>query len=179
MAQSAVTAHGRRPPTEARGRQEGLLVSVLGSFPWLLLLVGDTRAAQPEKELLSLSLPLPTPTHSDGLFVVTSAASGGPGRGEVGGRAGDAALDSALVTLRKAAPEALFPGPGTGFLSLIFSPERPPGPPLCTQPWSLFSQIPSGTYPPSLEPFAPLKVSPLSLHGGHRGAQWGLPRAGR
>ena len=80
MAQSPVTAHGRRPPTEARGRQEGLLVSVLGGFPWLLPLVGDSRAAQPEKELLSLSLPLPTPTHSDGLFVVTSAASGGPGR---------------------------------------------------------------------------------------------------
>ena len=80
MAQSPVTAHGRRPPTEARGHQEGLLVSVLGGFPWLLPLVGDSRAAQPEKELLSLSLPLPTPTHSDGLFVVTSAASGGPGR---------------------------------------------------------------------------------------------------
>lgn len=84
MTQSPVPAHGRSPapprPPQARGHQEGLPVSVLGGVSWLLLLVGDAQLAQPEKELLSLSLPLPTPTHSDGLFVVTSAASGGPGR---------------------------------------------------------------------------------------------------
>lgn len=108
-------------PPEARGHQEGLPASVLGGVPWLLLLVGDIWAAQPEKELLSLSLPLPTPTHSDGLFAVTSAASGGPGRGEAGGSADDAALDSALVTLRKAAAEALFldPGIASSCLSLL------------------------------------------------------------
>lgn len=76
---SAVTAHGRRPPTEPRGLVSQ--ASVLGCFPRLLLWMGDTRAAQPEKELVSLSLPPSTPTHSDGLFVVTSAASGGPWEG--------------------------------------------------------------------------------------------------
>lgn len=40
-----------------------------------------TKPALPEKELVSLSLPPSTPTHGDGLFVVTSAASGGPWEG--------------------------------------------------------------------------------------------------
>lgn len=62
----------------------------------------------PEKELVSLSLPPLTPTHSDRLFVVTSAASGGPWEGRAGGRAGNAALDSALVALSVTAGEALY-----------------------------------------------------------------------
>lgn len=61
----------------------------------------------PEKELVSLSLPPLTPTHSDRLFVVTSAASGGPWEGRASGRSGSAAPDSALVALIKTAGEAL------------------------------------------------------------------------
>lgn len=68
----------QRAPQQTQGATQNVSqASVFGCFPRLLLWMGDTRTAQPEKELLSLSLPPSTPTHSDGLFVVTSAASGG------------------------------------------------------------------------------------------------------
>lgn len=44
------------------------------------------------------------------------------------------------MTLRKAAAEALFLDPGIA--SAYLSSRKPPGPPLCTQAWSCFSQIP-------------------------------------
>lgn len=55
--------------------------SALRCFPRLLRWWGRYQGSTAQKELLSLFLPLLTPTHSDGLFVVTSAASGGPWEG--------------------------------------------------------------------------------------------------
>lgn len=144
------------PPQSQGATRNASRASVLGCFPRLLLWMGDTRAARPEKELLSLSLPPLTPTHSDGLFVVTSAASGGPWEGCAGGRTGIAALDSALVALRVTAGEALCPicRDWSLFHLFVFAPEGPTGPPVCAQPWSLSSRNHSGTHPPGQRPFA-------------------------
>lgn len=110
---SGLTAQGRSPPPQSQGAPRNV------SQAWLLWM-GDTRAAQPQKELLSLSLPPPTPTHSDGLFVVTSAASGGPWEGRAGGRTGTAVLR--VVPVRPSAPSA-----GTGLLSLCLFPRGAQG----------------------------------------------------
>lgn len=147
-----LSGQGTRPPTEPRGHQECLQATVRGRFPKLLLWVGDTRAAQPEKELLSVSLPPLTPTHSDGLFVVTSAASGGPWEGCAARRAGAAALGSALVALRVTAGDALCPvcQDWSLFHLFVFSLEGPTGLPVC----------------PVLGPFLPQSLwSPASWPG--------------
>lgn len=64
----------KRPP--GMSPKTGLFAVSPGCFAG-----GRYQGSTAQKELLSLFLPPLTPTHSDGLFVVTSAASGGPWAG--------------------------------------------------------------------------------------------------